>query len=386
MVLGKDTTIDTATAVIDEHRGPVAAVPPAALLSIDTDVSLAGVPVRETLVVTPAGLTVEGSDGPLRSLPWAGVTQVRTTAGLGGGTLQVRADDVWIDVIRYSSSLATRFHKVSRAVERARESLVAGETVTLELDGPLDPPRCGSCGLRLATADDSCPRCLQKGQILRRVGELLAPYARGAVLLCLLTFLGVVAELVPPKLQQYMVDEILSDRAGAAAGDTLPDFRTALLVVVLALAFSRVLLSVVGVLKGRLASAIGTGITATLREEMVTKLQSLSVAYYDRHQVGSMISRVAHDSEVLHGLVQQVTGGFLLQIVQLVAVGGMLVWINPKLALYTLIPVPLVILGSWIFWRHVYPRHYRLWDASSKQMTRLSGMLSGIRVVKAFAQ
>jgi ATP-binding cassette subfamily B protein len=64
----------------------------------------------------------------------------------------------------------------------------------------------------------------------------------------------------------------------------------------------------------------------------------------------------------------------------------MLVWINPKLAMFTLIPVPLVILGSWIFWRHVYPRHYRLWDAASKQMTTLSGMLSGIRVVKAFAQ
>jgi len=89
---------------------------------------------------------------------------------------------------------------------------------------------------------------------------------------------------------------------------------------------------------------------------------------------------------VLHGLVHQFTGGFLLQIVQLVAVGIMLVWINPKLAAFTLIPVPLVILGSWIFWRHVYPRHYRLWDASSKQMAALSGMLSGIRVVKAFGQ
>jgi ATP-binding cassette subfamily B protein len=84
--------------------------------------------------------------------------------------------------------------------------------------------------------------------------------------------------------------------------------------------------------------------------------------------------------------MHQITGGFLLQIVQLVAVGAMLVWINPKLAMFTLIPVPLVILGSWIFWRHVYPRHYRLWDAASKQMTTLSGMLSGIRVVKAFAQ
>jgi ATP-binding cassette subfamily B protein len=140
------------------------------------------------------------------------------------------------------------------------------------------------------------------------------------------------------------------------------------------------------VIKGRLTSAIGSGITSALREEMVRKLQGLSVAYYDRHQVGSMISRVAHDSEVLHGLMHQITGGFLLQIVQLLGVGAMLVWINPKLAMFTLIPVPLVILGSWIFWRHVYPRHYRLWDAASKQMTTLSGMLSGIRVVKAFAQ
>ena len=64
----------------------------------------------------------------------------------------------------------------------------------------------------------------------------------------------------------------------------------------------------------------------------------------------------------------------------------MLVWLNPKLAMFTLIPVPFVFLGSWFFWKKVYPRYYRLWDASSKQMTALSGMLSGIRVVKAFAK
>ena len=65
------------------------------------------------------------------------------------------------------------------------------------------------------------------------------------------------------------------------ADGTLPDFRTALLVVVLALALSRVLLSAVGMIKGRLAAAIGTGITASLREEMVRKLQGLSVAWYE---------------------------------------------------------------------------------------------------------
>jgi ATP-binding cassette subfamily B protein len=366
------------------------------LLAIDTDVGLGGEPGREWLVVTAAAIAVMAgppTDAPAalrRRIAWPDVAKVRTIAGLGGGTLQVRVDGGWVDLVRYSNASATRFHKVSRALERRREDRAAGRpAAALVIDGPLDPPRCPSCLLRLETADDSCPRCLQKGQILRRVGELLAPYSRSAILLGGLTLVGVIAELVPPKLQQYMVDRILSDRAVDAAGAqgaALPDFRTALLLVVLALALSRVLLSIVGVIKGRLATAIGTGITSTLREEMVRKLQELSVAYYDRHQVGSMISRVAHDSEVLHGLVHQFTGGFLLQIVQLFAVGAMLVWINPKLALFTLIPVPLVILGSWIFWKHVYPKHYRLWDASSKQMSRLSGMLSGIRVVKAFAQ
>ena len=370
--------------------------------SIDTDVSLGGEPTREWLVVSPAELAVaDDSVAPrqpppaavLRRVAWSDLDRIRTAAGVGGGMLQVRVGGDWVDLVRYSNALAMRFHKVARALETARETAAAtcsSMAKPLLEAGPLDPPRCPSCSLRLATAEESCPRCLQQGRILRRVADLVAPHARSAAVLGVLTVVGVAAELVPPKLQQYLVDDILSAGGNAAAPATgtatAPDFRTALLVVVLALAASRVLLSVVGVFKGRLASAIGSSLTAGLRQEMVDKLQSLSVAYYDRHQVSSMISRVAHDSEVLHGLVQQFTGGFLLQIVQLVAVGGMLFWINPVLAAYTLIPVPLVILGSWIYWRHVYPRHYRLWDAASKQMAALSGMLSGIRVVKAFGQ
>ena len=373
------------------------------LLSIDTDVSLEGRPSREWLVVTEDSLSVvaevEGVSG-VRQVAWDAVCQVRASAGVGGGTLQVKSGGDWVDILRYSNALATRFHKVSRALERQREAdgadgerAVAGSgdkpPLVEVLAGPLDPPRCQGCSLRLNTAEESCPRCMQKGQILNRVSHLLKSYRRGAILLTLLTLIGVAAELLPPKLQQYMVDDILSEKGQAGTpGEAVAfaDFRTALLVVVLALAFSRVLLSAVGWMKGRLATKIGSGLTDTLRKEMVEKLQTLSVAYYDRHQVGAMISRVAHDSEVMQGLMHQITGGFLLQIVQLFGVGAMLLWINPKLALFTLIPVPLVILGSWIFWRYVYPRHYRLWDASSKQMTVLSGMLSGIRVVKAFAQ
>ena len=107
---------------------------------------------------------------------------------------------------------------------------------------------------------------MQKGQILKRVTNLLKPYARGALILTLLTLLGVAAELLPPKLQQYMVDDILSEKAqaqGAGAAVAFADFRTALLVVGLALGFSRVILSAGGRVKGRLGIRIGRGRAGT---------------------------------------------------------------------------------------------------------------------------
>ncbi len=361
------------------------------LLSIDTDVQLDGQNAQEWLIVTKDHLSVvaNGSESSVqRSFAWTAITKFRVAAGVGSGVLQAKLGEDWVDLLRFSNAHAGRFHKVHRRLDRmlqeGPEAIFSKDlSQDQSQDGSLDPVRCPTCQLRLGSEHESCPRCLQRGQILRRVTELLRPHLRGAFFLSGLTIIGVIAELIPPKLQQYMVDNILGPQASLTGSQSVT---TALLVVVLSLAGSRMILSVVGVIKGRLATVIGTALTSTLREQMVQKLQRLAVVYYDRHQVGSTLSRVAHDSEVLHGLMHQLTGGFLLQIVQLFGVGAMLLWLNPKLAMYTLIPVPLVFLGSWIFWKKVYPRHYRLWDASSKQMSVLNGMLSGIRVVKALAQ
>ena len=159
-----------------------------------------------------------------------------------------------------------------------------------------------------------------------------------------------------------------------------------LLLIVGSLACTRLLLALVNIVKGALANRVGTAMTCDLRAALVDKLQKLSVDYYDRQPVGVLVSRVAYDTEALYGLIHQFTGGFLLQILQVVGVGVMLFTLNAKLALWTLIPMPLVLYGSWFFWRYVYPQYYRYWDSSSKQAGALAGMLSGIRVVKAFGQ
>ena len=346
---------------------------------VETDLSLNGRTESERLVCGPDHLLVENEkSGVIRKiLAIQEIEGARTVSCVGCGILQLKTGGEWIDFLGFSNAFSERFHRVAAKIER-----IIGEAGDNQSDESFDPSECPSCHLRLTEKQDSCPRCLPKGEIFSRVWDLFRPYSRSGIMVIALTILGVVAELVPPKLQQYMVDHLLTDQMTLSEVDV----KKALLFVVLALAVSRVLISIVGVIKGRLSSLIGSGITCNLRKQMVDKLQRMAVSYYDRHEVGSLISRVAHDSEVLHGLMQQLTGGFLLQIGQLVGVGAMLIHLNPKLALYTLIPVPLVFVGTWVFWRKVYPRYYRLWNASARQMVALNGMLNGIRVVKAFAQ
>ncbi|MBY0587080.1 DUF1854 domain-containing protein [bacterium] len=358
----------------DGIEGPI-------LLKTPTDINLVGQPAREWLLVTPGHVAViaEGSAQVLRSVAIVEVTSFRALAGIGSGMLQARVGQAWIDLLRYSNRLADPFFMVASKLESLRQE----GNFEVEKGDEHDPRRCSACGLRLSSPGESCPRCLPKGAILSRVLDLLRPETKGVLLLTLLTFFGVVAELVPPKLQQYMVDHILTD---GSRSSQVGGFLSALVAVVLALAVSRLILAIVGAIKGRVGTRIGAALTARLRSQLVERLQKLSISYFDRHHAGSLMSRVVYDTEVLHGLVLQWTGGFLLQILQLVGVGIMLVYMNPKLAMYTLIPVPMVIGGTWYFWQRVYPRYYRYWDANSKQVQAVSSMLGGIRVVKSFAQ
>ena len=231
----------------------------------------------------------------------------------------------------------------------------------------------------------------QQGGRLQPYAQAHAPYRAGAIFIMALLLVGICLDLVTPQLTRYLVDHVLPGSPEAAhALQNAPQLTARhyqlLLYLVAILASVQILRMGVSVINGRAGTRIGTAITADMRSRLVQHLEQLGVAYYDRQQVGSLVSRVSYDTEALHGFVNQLTGGFLFQIIMILGVGIMMISINPKLAMFTLIPAPVVVAGSFFFWRYIYPRYYRYWDSSSKQAGMLAGMLSGIRVVKAFNQ
>ena len=360
------------------------------LIYTKTDIDRLGRYREQWLVVTDEKLLLL-SDGDTPqigfSLDFKEAKEFRCQSVVGSGLLQARVAGTYVDILRYSNKLADRFHKIARKLDRH----LGGQPIEIHPEDDVDPRRCASCGLMLSFVGDACPRCVNRGAVLVRMLRLLSSHGRLAVVLMLLLVCGIALDLVAPQLTRFLVDHVLHFPEEAALGirpddDQIRNALGLLLRIVVILAAVQICRASINMINGRLSNGIGTTITSDMRGRLFRHLEQLSISYYDRQQIGSLVGRVAYDTEALHGFILQLTSGFLFQLIMVIGVGVMMFSLNAKLALFTLIPAPLVIMGSFLFWKRIYPRYYRYWDASSKQAGMLSGILSGIRVVKAFGQ
>jgi len=300
----------------------------------------------------------------------------RVSAEVGCGFLQIKLGGVWVDLVRFSNALSEEFHTVCHKLERLRSY----REFLIEDEASSATETAAASETKAEAPVDAAPL---SPKLFRRVMVLLWPYASALTFLMALSLFTVALELVPPWLQKDLVDRVLEK------GSKEPDqtsFLSALAMIVSILAVVRCVAAVLSVVKARMASSIGARLTAALRSQMVNKLQRLSLSYHDHNQVGLLMSRVSYDTEAMHAFVHHATGGFLLQFIQMFAIGGMLFWLNAKLAWYALLPSPLVVLAAWLFCRYFYARQGRYWDAVGRQAVALTNLLTGIRVVKAFTQ
>ncbi len=310
------------------------------------------------------------------------IQEVRTRQGVGGGFLEARVDDVFIEVAAYSNARADAFHKLVSKLKL----WCGGERPEISPEDDYNPRICPTCGLSLQFKGDVCRNCMKGGAVFRRVLKLMRPYASKAVIMMALVLVAVGLSLVPQFLVRDLVNHVLAPEqagnpvmSGGAATRVLMGLVGALLGVYM-------LTAVVQTLSGRLSSLIGTQITFDMRSRVFRHLSTLGIDYFDRYNIGQLMTRVAGDTEQMKGFVNQLTSGFLAQMFQVIGVGAVLFTLNWRLALVTLLPAPLVVASAIFFWRRIYPRYYRIWDANSKLHGVLNTILSGIRVVKAFGQ
>ena len=225
------------------------------------------------------------------------------------------------------------------------------------------------------TDDQDVPAAGYDAALMRRLLHYLRPYrwlATGAVLLLLIQS-GLA--LVGPRLTERALDV------------AIPRMDVGLLALLAGLYLATLLLELVMEYGGALLTAlVGQRVMYDLRMEIFAHLQRLSVTYFDRNPVGRLMTRVTSDVETLNELFTSGVVTIFGDVFTLVAIMGMMLVIDVKLALVTFAVIPLVWLTAAVFRRRVRDAfrdiRYRLARLNAFLQERLSGM----RVVQLFGR
>ena len=149
-----------------------------------------------------------------------------------------------------------------------------------------------------------------------------------------------------------------------------------------------VLVGIVGIGLGRaetyLTGWVGERILTDLRGDLFAHMQSLSMSYFERQRTGVLISRLTNDVEALQQLVTDGLTSTVRNVLTLVVAGTILLFLDFRLALATIIVFPLMALLTYFF-RGQSARAYRLMRSRLALVTAaLQENLNGIRVIQAY--
>src|SRR3954466_16424602 len=206
-----------------------------------------------------------------------------------------------------------------------------------------------------------------------RLLGFLRPYRRGVTVSFILAGAAMGTGVLIPFLVGRTVDEI---RHGGA--DLTPLALAVVAAGVLRLGFSSS--------RRLVAGQVSLGVEYDLRNRMYEHLQSLELGFFDSQQTGQLMSRATVDLQAVrfflgYGLV------FILQSLVTVLVAGVLMFsLNPLLALLTLSPMPLIVWVAFRYGRLNRPASQEVQQRIAERTADVEENVSGVRVVKAFAQ
>ena len=135
-----------------------------------------------------------------------------------------------------------------------------------------------------------------------------------------------------------------------------------------------------------LAHVAGWGVVADVREYIYEHMQRLSLRFYEDKQVGNLMSNVVNDTDLFEQFIAHAIPDVVVNLVTLIGVTVVLFYLNWKLTLLSLIPIPLVFLSLQVYAKYVRPAFRNRQKVLGDLNALLNDNLSGIREIKAFTR
>src|ERR1043166_1031034 len=199
------------------------------------------------------------------------------------------------------------------------------------------------------------------------------PWFAAGTMVC--AIISTLASLAFPKLTQIVIDDVI----GKGKSSWLPWVAGA----VLAAVFLR---NFFNALRIRLNNHFEQRVIFVMRRDLYDNLQRLSVNYYDQRATGDLMTRVIDDvNAVERVLIDGIEQG-TVAVLSVIGVGALLFAFNPRLAAWSLAPLPLLVAGALVYTMTAHGRYRAMREATSAMNSLLHDNLQGIRQIKGFGR
>ncbi len=210
--------------------------------------------------------------------------------------------------------------------------------------------------------------------VFTRLLAFLKPYRRPVTWAFLLAAGAMVMTVLIPYLTGRAIDAIRTHH------------RHALTTWVIAIAVAGVLRLALSVTRRVVAGRVSLGVEVDLRNRLYGHLQRLELAFFDRQQTGQLMSRATVDLQAVrfflgYGLI------FIAQSLLTILLAGVAMFLlRPELAALSLASVPFVVLVAFRYGKRSRPALQEAQQRIAELTADAEENVSGVRVVKAFAQ
>ncbi|MCL2509335.1 MAG: ABC transporter ATP-binding protein/permease [Oscillospiraceae bacterium] len=317
----------------------------------------------------------EKHSGGQATVMFCDIAQAKVKRMYGNAVLRIEGKDgKTLDLLRFTYSVADIGDAAALFVNKINE----GEPVDQSLEIVKAAYRnmrsfCPKCGRKLKTPDSECLNCEGKSKVIQKFAKYIKPYVKRLILCLLLSVFTTALALVPPYITKVMVDSVIP---GAD--------RSMLLTIILLLLSVYVAQFSVSGIRAYLLRVTGDRIVIELKKDVYAKAQFLPMSFYDKTSTGSVINRINGDTANIQSFMLRITQEAVVQAFTLVGVIIIMLAMDWRLTLLSLIPVPLVVICGRYFGKRVAPMYRRLWRRGTSLYSILSDTIPGVRVIKAF--
>ena len=121
-----------------------------------------------------------------------------------------------------------------------------------------------------------------------------------------------------------------------------------------------------------------------LRVDAYAHIQNREIAFFENHRMGETMAMLGDDVNQLERFLNTGFNDLLQLVVLFLFSGAVMLGVSWELALIGILPIPLIIWGSFRYQRLISPRYAKVREAVGHLNSRLENNIAGIQVIKSF--